>query len=59
MIARIYSVLRGIFCCPRGKHRMEVVAEREDFALYIKTTVKNCKDCPYVVTKDELLRGAP
>jgi len=59
MIATIYSVLRGIFCCPRGKHRMEVVAEREDFALYIKTTVKNCKDCTHVSTHDGLLKGGP
>ena len=57
MRAAIYSLIRGLFCCPLNKHRWEKVGTREDFAKYTKVTAYGCKDCSAIYTKTELLRA--
>ena len=57
MRAALYSMIRGLFYCPLGRHRWEEAGVKEDFANYTKTTTYNCLDCPRIKTKTELLRG--
>jgi len=57
MRAAIYSLIRGLFCCPFGRHRWEKVGTREDFAKCTKVTAYGCKDCFAIKNKTELLRG--